>query len=379
MIWNKVYRRCFWDEFGYEFPPMRYEDYPLTLRAHFDAVTVDCLSVPVYFWRERESGESITDQSSEYSNLVDRVTCAEMVIDLVSRRAPELVARVHRHLVRVDLLALLQAFRVVSRSEEHELVALGQGFIGQLDPAALRPARRYDRLQIHALANGDIAFLRELAEFRQESAVLGTARARSRRLVPWRYDCDYPGLSDRPRRAPRGIYRLHTKDFALRTAVTDIRWHGQAVAVKGTAEIRHLRTGRRSRLWISLAGNGVEIPCEVRRSAARDSHGDIALVGFEVRVDGTTFSSLPATARNLHLSVALTNGRFRRRGVLGGLRPGSPVFAEGQWVGDGLSGAAPRRWQWPDRVRPRRVPSTTHIGQYRRLGVCRVGSPGRRE
>lgn len=49
MVWNKVYRRSFWDEFGYEFPPIRYEDYPVTLKAHLDAVTVDILSEPVYY------------------------------------------------------------------------------------------------------------------------------------------------------------------------------------------------------------------------------------------------------------------------------------------------------------------------------------------
>ena len=31
MLWNKVYRRSFWDEFGYRFPPIRYEDYPVAL------------------------------------------------------------------------------------------------------------------------------------------------------------------------------------------------------------------------------------------------------------------------------------------------------------------------------------------------------------
>jgi len=25
MVWNKVYRRPFWDEYGYEFPAIRYE------------------------------------------------------------------------------------------------------------------------------------------------------------------------------------------------------------------------------------------------------------------------------------------------------------------------------------------------------------------
>ena len=44
MVWNKVYRRSFWDEYGYRFPAIRYEDYPVALKAHLDAVTVDTIT-----------------------------------------------------------------------------------------------------------------------------------------------------------------------------------------------------------------------------------------------------------------------------------------------------------------------------------------------
>jgi len=92
MIWNKVFRRDFWDSGAYEFPPMRYEDYPVTLPAHLDAVSVDVLSTPVYYWRERDTGESITQMSHEYDNLLERVVSAEMVLadgSLVTASADE--------------------------------------------------------------------------------------------------------------------------------------------------------------------------------------------------------------------------------------------------------------------------------------------------
>jgi CDP-glycerol glycerophosphotransferase len=88
MLWNKVYRRSFWDEFGYRFPPIRYEDYPVALKAHLDAVTVDTITAPVYYWRERESGESITQQKFQLGNLRDRVVSAGMVLDLVEDGLP---------------------------------------------------------------------------------------------------------------------------------------------------------------------------------------------------------------------------------------------------------------------------------------------------
>ena len=64
MLWNKVYRRSFWTEYGYTFPPIRYEDYPVALKAHLDAVTVDTITQPVYYWRERESGSRSPSRSS---------------------------------------------------------------------------------------------------------------------------------------------------------------------------------------------------------------------------------------------------------------------------------------------------------------------------
>ena len=88
MLWNKVYRRSFWTEYGYTFPPIRYEDYPVTLKAHLDAVTVDTITQAVYYWRERESGESITQQKFQLGNIRDRVTSAGMVVDLVEDAVP---------------------------------------------------------------------------------------------------------------------------------------------------------------------------------------------------------------------------------------------------------------------------------------------------
>ena len=333
---NKVYRRSFWDEFGYEFPAIRYEDYPIALRSHLDAVTMDCVSAPVYWWRFRESGGSITDQSHEYSNLLDRVVSAEMVIELVERRAPELRWRVHPHLVRVDLVSLLQAFRTAPATEDESIVALGQRLLARLDPAALQSARRFDRLQIHALRNGDIAFLRELATYRHDRGLGGSVRARRRWSVPWQFEGEYPGLNDRPMRAPRATYRLRDDEFVLHSTVTDIRWHGTTIAVRGTAQIRHLATDRRARLRITLVGDGVDIPCEVIRFATLDLHGDRGLVGFEVRVDDTMLVSLADTVSVVNLAIELVNGRFRRHGVLGGLRPGSPSFPSGGWVREGL-------------------------------------------
>jgi glycosyltransferase involved in cell wall biosynthesis len=329
---NKVYRRKFWDEFAYEFPAIRYEDYPIALRSHLDAVTVDCLDTPVYFWRFRDSGGSITDHSHEYTNLVDRVSSAEMVIDLVSRRAKDLETRVHRHLLRVDLLPLLEAFRTAPADEERQLAALGQRLLERLDETVLNSARPFDRLQIDALRRSDVTALRELAGYRHVHDGNPRVRARRRWNTPWVWDSHIPDLTDRASHGRRSTGRLRKEEFSLHTTVTAVTWRGSTVVVRGTAEIQHLQVGRRSRLRLALTGGGIEVPCEVARFMTLDSYGEFGLVGFEVHIDGTTFASFPKAATVVHMSAEVINGAVRRRGWLGGLQAGSPEFAQGRWV-----------------------------------------------
>jgi CDP-glycerol glycerophosphotransferase len=333
-VWNKVYRRSFWDEFGYSFPSIRYEDYPVTLAAHLDAVTVDVLAAPVYYWREREGGESITQRVHEYDNLVDRVASAEMVISLADQRAPFLNPMVHRHFARVDLVALLQAFRVVPSAQERLLLDLGRRLIARLDATEIGKGSNFDRLQVHALQDGDIAFLRRLAEFRHDG-LLEIARGRRSRLRRWRYEHPYPGATGQPRKASRRAYRVPSRHQSLRTSVSDVFWRGPDLHVRGTAEIRHLRTTPESRLRLALNIDGDTMPCDVRRFNAVDSHGEENFVGFELRLDPSILAGLPAVACPIDLDVDLAVGRFRRRGKLTGLGSGSPTYGTGRWVSEG--------------------------------------------
>lgn len=127
MVWNKVYRRDFWDAHGYAFPAIRYEDWPVTLAAHLDAVAVDVLSAPVYHWRDRESGESITQAVYRLDNLTDRMASADLVLDLVADAPAEVREEVEGHLLHVDLTAAAQALGVVPRGQRAAVAELGRG------------------------------------------------------------------------------------------------------------------------------------------------------------------------------------------------------------------------------------------------------------
>ena len=71
--WNKVFRREFWDRAGLAFPEgIRYEDQPALTRAYLLAKSFDVLKRPVYFWRIRDEGTSITQGRRELDDLRDR-------------------------------------------------------------------------------------------------------------------------------------------------------------------------------------------------------------------------------------------------------------------------------------------------------------------
>ncbi|WP_112241476.1 glycosyltransferase family 2 protein [Kribbella monticola] len=332
MVWNKVYRRSFWDEYGYEFPAIRYEDYPVTLKAHLDAVTVDALAVPVYYWRERESGESITQQKFQFGNLEDRVKSAEMVMDLVENAIGEVRPRVHAHFTQIDMLTLMMAFGAAPPEEEQNLIKLARRLLDRLDEKVLERAHSYDRLQHSALRAGDVDLLRRLANFRNDGGLRGGARALARPRRSWQFEHNYPGVHDQNSSVPRELYRLPMKDLTLATSVTEVAWHGSELSVKGTAEIRHLETKTSSSLRIALVIAGAETPLAVRRYDATDTHGDPALVGFEVRLDKALLARLKDTAAPAHFVVRMRSGRLRRHGKLRGQRPGSPGWPPGAWI-----------------------------------------------
>lgn len=327
MVWNKVFRRAFWEEYGYRFPAIRYEDYPVTLRAHLDAVTVDCLAAPVYYWRERDSGDSITQRRYEYANLRDRVVSAELVLDVVEEQAPELRPPVHRHFAQVDMVTLAEAFGVVDDAGLDDLITLGRRLSDRLDRRVVATLPPVDRLQHHALRTGDAELLRRLAVFRESVDPARAPRAVRRTAVPWSYELSHAELA-----GPRRLTRIARRSLFIHTTVTGVGWQDGELAVTGTAEIRHLRMDDAATVRVTLltgAGPGVTLPVE--RFTAVDSHGERTRCGFAVRVPRHVLARL-APGHPAHLAVDVLHGRVRRRGVLRHLRAGNAENAAGAWV-----------------------------------------------
>ncbi|SDB80620.1 CDP-glycerol glycerophosphotransferase [Raineyella antarctica] len=356
MVWNKVYRRSFWDEFGYRFPAIRYEDYPVTLAAHIDAVTVDCLAQTVYCWRERESGDSITQQVFRYDNLRDRITSAAMVLSVVDRSAPVLRPLVADLLADSDLLAVLQAFYRVPEDSAKDLMALGEELVDLLGARALRKRHPYDRLQVEAMRHGDLDLLRVLAERRDEGILGDLSRAHT---VPplGRLEYNYPGR-DRPWTST-SLYRVPRRAVALRATVGSVEWvEGERPSLRlgGTAEIRHVPTTDRSSIAVRAIAGESSIPLEVRRSTAIDSHGNLAPVGFEVDVPLDHMRTWADSSDQLTFGVEVRSGRYHRTGILRATKPGSPRWPEFRRLDATLVAMPGQRGGWPYAITWHREP-----------------------
>ncbi len=118
MAQNKLWRRSFWDEHALRFPEgCLHEDIPVVIPAHFMARSVDVVSAPVYLYREREDGSSITQHRAALRTLDHRVAACEHVRDYLEHSGPPGARRWYDEtLVSDDLRYHLDVLRRPTRS-----------------------------------------------------------------------------------------------------------------------------------------------------------------------------------------------------------------------------------------------------------------------
>lgn len=206
-VWNKVYRRDFWDRHGLSFPSGIYEDVPVAMQAHVLATSVDMVGDVVYHWRRRdEDGASITQRRKELSNLGERLAAIRSVRAFLDERAPELLDGFDALVLEKDTLFLFQALEtcVEQRAEPGPLLDLARAWLAELNPQVLAAAPSLRRLELHLMRRGLLAELRKVREFRRGRNDLTRVVPRGRRTTGW-YG-DYPFFRNRRLRIPDEVY-----------------------------------------------------------------------------------------------------------------------------------------------------------------------------
>lgn len=264
MVWNKVFRRSFWDHEGFAFAPMLMQDYPVSVAAHAKARRVDVLDDVVYFWRERDGGPpSITQRARDLDSIRDRFASAWSVLDLVEGTTPQALLEVRRHLLEVDLTALVAG--ILERTPE-------AGAPGNADrDEALALARRLaDRLvegpptqvplavqrQSELVRAGDVDALQALAQYRARHGDTGPVARGG--IVRRRYVVAIPGTGRRRTAlpAPPGVL----------ARVEDAAWDDDVLTLRLVADVpfRLAPEAEFAVSWTTQAGTDLVAPTEAR-------------------------------------------------------------------------------------------------------------------
>lgn len=165
MVWNKVFRRSFWDARDLAFTLTEYEDAPVMIRAHIEASSVDVLSELVYYWRIREEGaSSITQRCEEPDNIA---ACMRMVLDtyeIITDLAPELVPPYADDMCRGDVRRALRSLHLHSDATLGEPLSPARSFVRSVPAHLLDALPATDRNLMALLARGDLSEIRRLVE-----------------------------------------------------------------------------------------------------------------------------------------------------------------------------------------------------------------------
>ncbi len=233
-VWNKLFRKSFWDAAGLTFPEgMLWEDLQAMTRAHVLAKAVDVIPDMIYYWRERGKGQlSITQSRTDITNFRDRIT-ALLAIDkfLAERATPKLLREHQRKALINDLWLYVTDLSRTSDEYQAEFLQLSQKYLGQVDRRVLAKLPSTHKLAYYLIKTGQLDRLIEYNAWRQGQPV---------KTVPvvrrfGRLRADLPFRTDRSARIPSRIYRPHWRELDPFVRVDGLSWHGEKLVISGAA------------------------------------------------------------------------------------------------------------------------------------------------
>lgn len=300
MAWNKMWRREFWEKGEFSWPEMKFEDFPVTIRAHLEAEAVDTLPDPVYVWRERPVGQSISGQGKALDNVSDRVKAAKMVLTTVDAKAtPEVRELVHSHLVDVDLREVMSSFISGHADDQGAIEGLAHELAQAIDPSLVGLANADMQKAYRAARDNDMTTLRSLAQARFAPAPAATSKVAKAKKAPAalkrRADKVSAKLStNRPRTAK--LVGSHVDDFDVtyRVELPLSDRFKRAAVVKATLGDNELRV----KSVVTKTGLLCDLKTDSRSIATR---GGFQPLNLDVVSHGVHFGGpVQAHARELH-------------------------------------------------------------------------------
>ncbi|MFD4867392.1 CDP-glycerol glycerophosphotransferase family protein [Streptomyces sp. NPDC058412] len=244
-VWNKVFRRSFWDYHYIAFPEgVMYEDSWVNMFAHFRAAKVDILTDIVYFWRRREGGAapSITQRHTEFSNLQDRVAAVQSVSRfLAGHRARSYSDHKRKYdlaCLKSDLMLHLKVLPDADEEYRDAFMQWANDFLDEADADIIHELPADARVKWLLVREGRLKELLDVVEFERKGGPLPVQRRFHRYL-------NYPYLGDRSIGLDKSAYRLD-KELSLHGSLSSARWDdSDHLTLEGSAYVRFINVHKR--------------------------------------------------------------------------------------------------------------------------------------
>ncbi len=243
-VWNKLFRRSFWDAHRLRYPEgMVWEDLQLMTRAHVLAGAVDVIPEFVYYWRERGVGElSITQNRTDITNLADRVNALLAIDAFLRERASRRLLRQHQVKALVnDLWLYVRDLHRVSEEYLSGYLALAGKYLRQVEPRVWRMIPADRKLAYHLTAKGLRGPLLEFVDWRLDQRVTTIPVIRR----AGRLQADLPLREDRSLAIPGWVYRPHWHDLDPFAQVDSVTWQRGNLVITGIAYVPSIDVSRR--------------------------------------------------------------------------------------------------------------------------------------
>ncbi|MFJ9322715.1 bifunctional glycosyltransferase/CDP-glycerol:glycerophosphate glycerophosphotransferase [Streptomyces globisporus] len=251
-VWNKVFRRSFWDHHFIEFPEgVLYEDSWVNMFAHFRAAKVDVITDIVYFWRRRDGGAapSITQRHTEVSNLHDRVAAVQSVSRFLgqhrSRQFRDHKRKYDLACLKSDLMLHLKVLPDADDAYRDAFMHWAQEFLAEADFDIIEELPADARIKWLLVHQGRLAELLDVLEFERKGGPLPVRRGLRRYL-------NYPHLENRETGLYKSDYRLD-KELSPYSSLSEATWDGDSLVLKGSAYIRFINVHKRHMSTKALA------------------------------------------------------------------------------------------------------------------------------
>ena len=296
-VWNKIYRRRFWDEHGLTFPEgVVFEDVPVALTAHAMAKSVDVINVPVYYWRKRESGEkSITQRKTDWKTTADRLRAVDRVSRFLGEHHQGEVKQAYDANVLVDDFAIvLGALPDADPEFRESFLREVKLFLARVRPGTIESLPPKYAVLWHLVRENKLAEVIEVLMASRPGVPVPAVSEGNRRYA------GLPFLDDPAVGVPRHLYLMGKP--AVRSQITELTWRDGKLVLRGYAYIdgtsaaSRWTSARIVRLRERETGRTITLPATPRRepeATATSTHDDKSYdwSGFEVTIDPSAMQS----------------------------------------------------------------------------------------